>query len=705
MTSILYNNFVRGKLDKDLSGRFDLPVFTNGFPKIENFISNYKGILKYRTGFEYVTETASNKPARLIEFRFNTEQSYLLEITSTEIRFYTYDEEGNFGYVVDDNGDIVTLALTDFGNVLKMQHTQNADVMIFAEQGMKPKELNRLGASMFTIEDASTQGIAYEDFGNPRAVTYHKGRLWYGGFQKQPNTVVGSEFAGYDNFILKTSDIKETDPLRFTLTDISDPILWLFGGKKNLIIGNSEGISTINGGNSDIQVTATKVNADLCNKDACSSAYPTEKDGEVIYVGLDKERAYSFTYDMYSESFVSSNLNLLTDIDAKIEELHYKRDRNNLIYGRTADGQMIALLYNKAENIVGWFPIKTEGRVVSMTTVARPDGKDDLFICVERGMQYDENGKKIKDGVYYVECLSDEPEFSDFDETVETKEEFHRRQLNELSKVNFLDCSVSFTGSSYNGKNANSFRAYKNRNGLNWIQIETPSLQVEMKDLSIGMTVIVKQNLRPELKETSVYVEQVERDASGNLLKFYFKEDLPNYYDDGGSYYNTIYNITTQIKSVHDLEDCEGQYQSVFADGGYVGTYLVENGKIVLDRAFTTITIGYPYTGIAKTFNIGSWYDGFNSQTAKKRVVSMVVRFLNSASFKIGTSLSNLQPMQEFKPDGFYDSAPVLMDGDVTLNGYNDTHDKEKCLYFVQDEPTPCNITMVDCNVSFSKMG
>ena len=40
MTSMVFNNFVRGKLDKDLSGRFDLPIFNNGFPYIKNYICN-----------------------------------------------------------------------------------------------------------------------------------------------------------------------------------------------------------------------------------------------------------------------------------------------------------------------------------------------------------------------------------------------------------------------------------------------------------------------------------------------------------------------------------------------------------------------------------------------------------------------------------------------------------------------------------------
>ena len=80
MTSLVFNNFVRGKLDRDLNGRFDLPIFSNGFPVIKNFVCNYKGNLKYRTGFEFVANTRSNNPARLIQFRFNTTQTYLLSV-------------------------------------------------------------------------------------------------------------------------------------------------------------------------------------------------------------------------------------------------------------------------------------------------------------------------------------------------------------------------------------------------------------------------------------------------------------------------------------------------------------------------------------------------------------------------------------------------------------------------------------------------
>lgn len=687
MTSVLFNNFVRGKLDTDLNGRFDLSIFSNGFPKIENFISNYKGVLKYRPGFEYVAMTrASEQPSKLIEFRFNTDQTYLLECADNHIRFYTYDAEGNFGNVSNESGDILELETTDYtyDDFNKAQHSQNADVMVFVSPNSQPYELTRKGATSFVWETARTTGIDEETMGYPSAVAFHKGRLWYGGFKNKPTTIVGSGFADYGNFTIKTSDIVDTDPVQFTLTDISDRIKWLYGGKKNLIAGNAEGISTINGGSVDTPITATKINADLSNKASSSACVPTEKDSQVIYVGVDKERVYSFDYDFMSESFVSSDLNLISENVGKIEELYYKRDNNNLIYGRTSDGQMIALLYNKAENIVGWFPIKTQGQVVSMCTVTRPDGKDDLFICVKRG-EY-----------HYIERLSDEVEFSEFDELSETKEEFHKKQFEELSTANYLDSSVSVSGQSVDfqgtfaakttGTEVMAYSDYHNVITEEWIgrrikllsAVPTPSNEL------IGSK---------EEGTISQILYNDENEAVGFTLT-----------NDTFSGRGIVVGISIPVKVVGDLDDIEGQEQDVFADGGYVGTFKVENGQIELNGYYDKITIGFGYKGIAKTFNIGSWYQGVNYQTAKKRVISFTVRLLNSASVKIGTSTDNMQALQEFKPDGFYDKAPLLVNGDVMVHGYNDIHSTNKSVYILQDEPTPCCITMIDCEVSFNKM-
>lgn len=96
-----YKQFYPRSAGHDLNGRFDLPFYFNGFEIIRNFLSNYKGNVKYRPGFEFISKIRDNQEAVLMEFRFNTEQAYLLEFTEGKLRFYTYDGNGNFGYVVD----------------------------------------------------------------------------------------------------------------------------------------------------------------------------------------------------------------------------------------------------------------------------------------------------------------------------------------------------------------------------------------------------------------------------------------------------------------------------------------------------------------------------------------------------------------------------------------------------------------------------
>jgi hypothetical protein len=623
-----------------------------------------------------------NTASRLIEFKFNTDQTYLLECTYGCIRFYSYDANGVFGAVTNENGQVLEIEQTDYTDqdFLECQYAQNGDVMVFVSPYSEPFILERRGADTFTWDKHKMAGLP-ENAGNPTAVAFHKGRLWLAGFEKKPTTVVASGFADYWNFVVKTTDVVATDPLSFTLTDVSDRIKWLYGGKKNLIAGNSEGVSALNGGNVDTPITATQVNADLTNKEGCSRACPVEKDSNIIYVGLDKEKVYSFSYDLMSESFISSNLNLLSEQVGQIEELQYKRDENNLIYGRTSAGQMIALLYNKAENIVGWFPITTQGTVKSICTVTRPDGKDDLFICVERANHM------------YIERLCDEVRFAEFDETKQTQEQFHREQLAKLGGAIYLDSSISLTAEPFEmwGK------YYTDPTDRARFIINHEEDYNTFTEADVGRKVDLYPHRAAKIVRGEI--SQIIYDDNNNAIGFYFTDNP--WSRDG----EDIYMARRLIKTIADLDDIKGEEQSVFANGGYVGTYTVDsNGQITLDNEYESVVIGFAYRGLAKTFNIGTWYNGVNYQTAKKRVVSFTVRLLNTGSLKIGTSLSNMQQLCEFKPGGFYDSAPLLANADVSVYGYNDTHSTEKCIYLLQDEPTPCCLTMIDCDVTFNKL-
>lgn len=670
MPQLVINNFTRGQLDHDLNGRFELPFYFNGFEFSRNFISNYKGNVKFRTGLEYMAKTKSNQEAVLMEFRFNTDQSYLLEFTEGILRFYTYDANGNFGYVVDDENNIIELNTSiTLAQAQKLQKAQNADAMYMTSPGMMPRILKRTSATSFTIENANPTGMDYSSEGYPSAVAFYGGRLWFGGFDKKPLSVRGSESGEYNNFTVTTSNIDDDDPLSLTLSEITDPIEWLVGGKNNLYVGNPEGISLVNGGGYDVPITATEVNADLANKEGASSATPTQKDSQVFYVSNDKRKVYMFDYDLLTEKFLSNDLNMLAQevSRGKIKKIYYKRDDNNIIYCLLENGKAIALLYKSSESINGWFPIETSGTIIDMCTVTRPDGKDDLFLEV------------LRNGVYYIEKLADEVEFTGFYETEnfknDPKKEYYNRLIaEELKKCNYLDGSSRFS-------------ALQN-NQITFDGTDTITAQnAVFSENHVGHYIVYKTQTGAEYGyfEITEYVSatQVKVNLASN-----------------GCYPNVWNSWYISFNQITDLTDFEGQEVMVVADGGYLNTFVVTDGKIDFDREMTSCVVGYSYEGILKTFNLGLSYNGKNLQTTRKRISEFILRFVYSAGVNVGTDINNMFIVQYFSPQGFMDLPPLPMDGDEKRQ-VSDTSSEEKCIFLTQNLPLPMNLTMIQYNIEF----
>ena len=65
-----------------------------------------------------------------------------------------------------------------------------------------------------------------------------------------------------------------------------------------------------------------------------------------------------------------------------------------------------------------------------------------------------------------------------------------------------------------------------------------------------------------------------------------------------------------------------------------------------------------------------------------------------SAGGKVGDSLYNLETVQDFNPEGLFDTPPLPMDSDkeILCNGKSE---KEKHYFVVQDEPLPFTIAMI----------
>lgn len=668
MITQVYNNFIRGQIDHDMNGRFDLPIYQNGFEYVRNFYVNYKGDLKNRTGFEFVASTVD---CVLKEFRFNKDQTYLMLIRNNAIDFYTYDAQGTFGYVTTLQTDM-TLA-----DAKKAKFAQNADVMYVTHENSTPRVITRTSATTFTWGTPTTTGIDYTANGNPRACAFYQKRLWFGGFSKKPVTIVGSESGVYTQFTVKTSNIVDSDPVSITLSDITDPIWWLNGGKKNLNVGNAEGVSLVNGGSIDT-ITPTLISANLANNERANSVTPVIKDGLLFYASLDNRKMYYFQYDLMTESFVSTECTLVSKDSTvgKIKRLLYRRDDNDLLYALMEDGTICAIVFNQSESINGWFPITTSGTIIDAETITRPDGKDDLYFVVKRG------------NVYCLEKMSDEVEFTRFLDTDfqnDPKKEFYNRLTAEqLKGCNYLDCSTIF-----NQYKDSTITFTPTEEGSSDGTIT--STADDFQESSIGHYICYKTKTG---KEYGVF-EIVSYTNARTVGVMMISEKC---------YSNTYTGWYLSFSAVNGFADFNGQKLSVVADGGYLGDFLVENGAINFDRECQSVCVGLPYRSIANTFTLGQMGDGGNGQTISKNVAKFILRFVDSAGANIGTDLNSLQEVQEFNPAGFFDLPPLLMNGDLQMTA-RDNSEREKRIYIVQDFPLPFNLTMLQLDVDYRRFG
>jgi len=666
-TTRVMNNFIRGQLDHDMNGRYDLPIFFNGFEYSRNFYVNYKGCLKNRPGFEYV---ATKSDCVLKEFRFSKDQTYLMLFTDNLVEFYTYDVSGNFGFVCDLATE---MSLAD---AKKAKFAQNADVIYITHENSVPKTITRTGATTFTWGTPTTTGINYTNYGNPRCCAFYQKRLWLGGFTLKPVTLCGSESGVYTNFKLKTTSIVASDPVEITLSDITDPMVWLIGGKNNLHVGNAEGVSLINGGQTSV-VTPTSINASLGATERANSALPVIKENRMFYASLDGRKLYGFQYDLLTENFKAEDTTLVSK-DAtigKIKRILLKHDNNDLIYCLMENGDLSAIVYNETENINGWFPFETQGKIHDVETITRPDGKDDLFLLIER------------DSVFYLERMTDEVEFTRFLDTDflndEKQKKYNRLIAEQLKGCNYLD-------------NSSIYKQYKSStltftpDSLGSLTGTMTSTDSDFSSVSVGHYIVFKTKTGAEYGYFRITAYNSATSVDVEL--------------ESDSYYSTTYTgWYLSFSSVSGFTNFNGKTVSVVADGGYLNDFVVENGTIDLGRECQCVCVGLPYRVLANTFNIGHFGGEMNGQTIAKNVSKYILRFVDSAGAEVGTDVADLQEIQEFNPAGFFDLPPLLMNGDIEIVGQDSTQ-REKRVYLSQNYPLPYNLTALEMDIDYRRM-
>ena len=666
----VHNNLSRGETDRDLMGRNDLPIYKNGSERFRNFWSNFKGNAIYRPGFEMMVEF---EDCNMVEFKFSQTQDYLILFYKEKMKFLSYAGDGSFGFVQSGGADLEVATPYSLAESKEIQFAQNADVMYVVHEDYEPYKLTRTGAAAFTFatfvrtadpfDDPSTGTVGY-----PSAVTFFQGRLYYASSTLKGTTVWGSKSASYDNM---TTGAGDDDGLEITIADLTERITWIKNGQKSLICGNAEGIVPINGGSETEPITPSTITAHMSHTDGSDYTIPVHKDGLLFYIKYDQRNLKYFQFDLLSETFDADDANAVSyDItEGKMKLLYHIKDRNDLMFMLSEEGDFISLNFNLKEKIAGWHRHDTQGTIKDIVRMYDQDKKVHLFALVQRT-----NGWYIEKLSEIIEFPQFEDYFTDKDSEKADREAFNRVTAEKLKECRYLDSHSVFSD----------------------LRTSTITYDATAGTISGGI-----------FKATDVGKNIVYKTATGKEYGYFEITSLVSVNVVGVTALSTITDTTYSswyltTNKISGLTHLVNQTVGVVADGGYIGDYEVDaNGTLSLDRQVSLAVIGLRYTGFIKSYPIGMLVQLINTQLFLKSVSSAHIQCVDSAGGEFGTTPYKMTEIQKYRTSGaIYDLPPLPMNGRQQIM-YSDGTDLDKRFYIKQTKPLPLNITSATMDVLF----
>lgn len=229
--------------------------------------------------------------------------------------------------------------------------------------------------------------------GWPKTVTFHEGRLFFGGSSQRPITFWGSAVNDFFNFAPGTSradqaldvtlDVDQFDEIRAIF---SNRHLQIFTAGSEFYIDKSP-------------ITPENVTARRQTSFGSAEVTPKVIDGATIYIQRTGRSLREFVFDFAEEAYLSSTASLLSPsvlnspVDMAVS-VGTETEDANYIYVVNGDGTMAVFNTLRSQSVAAWTGWDTSGEVLNICRLV-----DDIYITVKRTIN------SVTE--YYVEKLNE----------------------------------------------------------------------------------------------------------------------------------------------------------------------------------------------------------------------------------------------------------------------------------------------------------
>ena len=323
-----------------------------------------------------------------------------------------------------------TFASTDVGRLIRFRDG-HAKVTGFTDATVVTVEILVDTGSASASTDWSL-GAFSETTGHPSCVSFFEQRLAFAATLSQPQTVFFSKSGDYENMDANIGGtVADDDAIIYTIASNQVNAIRFMAAGRTLIIGTAGGEFTVSGGGDNDAVTPTNIlikkqsNHGAANIDAVAVANAT------LFVQRAKRKIRELAYNFDVDGYTAPDLTILAEhvTEGGITEMAYQEEPLAIIWCVRNDGELVALTYQREQQVVAWHRhvfggVFGSGKAVceSVAVIPTDDNEYELYMIIKRTI----NGATKR----YVEFLNT----FDFDESDNTS-------------FNFLDSQLSYSGS------------------------------------------------------------------------------------------------------------------------------------------------------------------------------------------------------------------------------------------------------------------
>jgi len=326
---------------------------------------------------------------------------------------------GDTGFQTTDVGRLVRFR-DGYGEITARTDTLNVTIEILVDLGSSSASTDwNLGAFSDTT-------------GHPSCVSFFEQRLVFAATLSQPQAVFFSKSGDYENMDANIGGtVADDDAIIYTIASNQVNAIRFMAASRTLIIGTAGGEFTVSGGGDNDSVTPTNImikkqsNHGAANIDAVAVANAT------LFIQRAKRKLRELAYNFDVDGYTAPDLTILAEhvTEGGITEMAYQEEPLAIIWCVRNDGELVALTYQREQEVVAWHRhifggSFGSGNAVceSVAVIPTEDSEYELYMIIKRTI----NGATKR----YVEFLNT----FDFDETDNTS-------------FNFLDSQLSYSGS------------------------------------------------------------------------------------------------------------------------------------------------------------------------------------------------------------------------------------------------------------------